>query len=65
MLQLALYVPVAVLIYAIVALDYRVLGVLAVITIIQLPMRRSQTFIDLVNKFIQPLKYFKGFQVIF
>ena len=65
MLQFGLYIPAAVLIYGIIALDYRVLGILAAITILQLPVRRSQTCIDLVTKFVQPLKYFNNFQVIF
>jgi hypothetical protein len=58
---MALYVPVGVLIYAILALDFQVLAILATITILQMPIRRSQTCIDLVNKYIQPMKYFKNF----
>jgi len=30
-----------------------------------MPIGRSQNYIDFVNKYIQPLKYFKHFEIIY
>lgn len=38
---------------------------LLLITIIQFPITRSQTYIDILNKYIQPLKYFDHYETIF
>jgi hypothetical protein len=35
------------------------------LAIVQLPIRRSQRFIDLVNKYILPFKYFDKYEIIY
>jgi 2-acylglycerol O-acyltransferase 2 len=63
--QLALHGPVFILLYTAVTLDPHLIVGLLVLVIVQLPLRRSQIFIDLVNKFIQPIKYFNSLEVIY
>lgn len=46
-------------------LHLEILVALAAIVIIQIPMGRSQTYIDFLNKYVQPLKYFKHFEIIY
>lgn len=63
--QLMLHGPILVLLYAIFTLDlYFFLGLLAIV-IVQLPIRRSQIFIDLVNRYVQPFKYFDKYEIIY
>jgi|688.fasta_scaffold1170522_2 hypothetical protein len=59
--QFTLHAPIFVLAYTILTLDLHFfLGLLALV-IIQLPLRRSQLYIDLINKYLLPFKYFDKF----
>lgn len=52
-------------IYAIVTLNWTLTFVLAFLSFIQSFAKRSQFVIDLVNKFIDPLNYFRSFKRIY
>ena len=63
--QLILYVCIGIAIYAVLTFQFQILLALVIISIIQMPIGRSQNYIDFVNKYIQPLKYFKHFEIIY
>lgn len=62
--QLAFHGPVAIFIYTALTLDLNLIVILIAVTFIQLPVRRWQAYINFVNKYLQPLKYFNKFQII-
>lgn len=52
-------------IYAIISLNYQLIVFLVSVSILQRFARRSQTIIDLVNKLIHPISYFRIFKRIY
>lgn len=64
LLQLAFHGPILVLIYTLLTFDLHFLLWMAAVMLLQLPVRRSQRYIDFINKCVQPLKYFRHFQII-
>lgn len=65
MSQLMLHGPILALVYAIFTLDLYFFLTLLTLVILQLPIRRSQLFIDHVNKYILPFKYFEKYEIIY
>jgi hypothetical protein len=63
--QFAFHVPILVLTYTVFTLDLYFFIALVALSIIQLPLRRSQFCIDFINKFLQPIKYFDNFEIIY
>lgn len=63
--QLLFHIPLALLLYAIFTLDLNLFLILGLLTLLQLPVRRSQSYIDFVNKVVQPFKYFDKFEIIY
>lgn len=51
--------------YAIITLNYQVLIVLVIFSVLQSFAKRSQLVIDLVNKFVKPTDYFNRFKRIY
>ena len=62
--QLALHGPITIFLYTIITLDLNLIVILVAVIILQLPARRWQGYIDFVNKYLQPLKYFNKFVII-
>jgi hypothetical protein len=61
LLQLAFHGPILVLTYTILTLDFNFLIGLVAVTFLQMPLRKSQRYIDFINRVVQPLKYFPHF----
>jgi len=64
-LQLAFHGPILVLIYTLFTFDLNFIIGMLVVMVVQLPLRRSQKYIDFINKVVQPIKYFKHFEIIY
>lgn len=62
--QLAFHGPVAIFLYTVLTLDLNLIVILIAVTFLQLPVRRWQGYINFVNKYLQPLKYFNKFVII-
>jgi hypothetical protein len=45
-------------------MDLKILAILGLISILQMPIRRNQKYISFIIKYIQPFKYFDKFEVI-
>lgn len=63
--QLALHVPLWAVIITILTLNVNLVFILLTLTLIQLPIRRSQRWINFLNDKLQLLKYFKSFEIIY
>jgi hypothetical protein len=64
LLQLAFHGPILVLIYTAFTFDINFLIGMVAVMLLQLPLRRSQRYINFINRCVQPLKYFKNFEII-
>lgn len=56
---------VAIVFYSLVTLNYKLMLILATISFFQSFAKKSQFVIDLVNKYIDPLNYFRSFKRIY
>lgn len=51
--------------YAVATFNYQLLLVLVIISLLQSFAKRSQTVIDIVNKYVKPTEYFNSFRRIY
>lgn len=63
--QAVMYMSLLLCFYAILTLNWELIALLAIISILQNLVHRNQTIINIVNKYIEPLNYFQSFTRIY
>jgi hypothetical protein len=63
--QAIFYVCVGLVALAVFTMHLEIIAILGLISLVSIPVGRCQPYIDFVNKYIQPLKYFNHFQIIY